>query len=268
MSKRKIYRDLSAKLNKALSLLGEKYKTQEIIELVKSKDKNLTRLSPSYFSKYKNVLKNDGYINSITEGTFTKILRSIDIIISEELRLRWNDSIKAYELEQTVLDEFNDDQPIPEKLIGLVGTWEGLSYNKKKSIKDKRDFYSYFKLRILDKERVICNSLRANFHKGRLKIISIDRVSIEISTDNRTIFLIGKIGLTEHLDKLNYLYMAYTDSGDQDVKSGNAILFRSKEQYDKLTPEIIDVSSPKITPFLSHIQLINGTQHVVPPSEE
>lgn len=255
-------RELKEKLDKAIAITKIKYPTdKELVFFIKARDSSI-HLSTSLFSKFKKAYKD------VSPYSFKRVLKVLDEIIQEEFYFSWDETTKTYtqilRKEQTDEDEQHENS---NRLLGLTGTYIGVSYNLLKS--KTQNFYSYFKVRIHSLDKVVCQTERAIFKKGKMRLIGLDRIMIEISNDKRIIILIGNIGLNDNLTTLQNIKLGYVDSGDVHIKKGFAILFRTNLEYEAITPTSIEESDERMADFTEYTSLIKEIgQNVIPPSIE
>jgi len=256
----------SKHLNKAIEALKSDYEDKELIPIIKIKQPKIKSLSEGYFSKCKKVATNDEYLDQISEITLTRIIEALDSLIKDEYDMIWDRVNFKYDklLEGSNVDnDLKEDQQLKEeqkKLSGLHGVWKSFSWNKKRSEREKIDHINVCRVKIFEDLRVIYVTEKANF-KGKLKAIGHNKIAIELIAENRRAYLLGKIGVRDDLQNIHTINLAYTDSGNEEIRCGLTIMQRTGDTFESITAKsyLIDTNPPCSSEI---IELLKGIQYL------
>lgn len=237
----------SKRLNKARKILKSEYEDKELIPIITKNQPKIGTLSEGYFSKYKNVETKDEYLDQINELTMDRIIKALDSLIKDDHNLYWNEVKKKYE---TISESTSEGMVVKErinkedekKLAGLQGTWKSFSWNRKRTDRDKIGHVNVCRVKIFEDRRIIYITEKANF-KGIVKPIGNNKISIELTAENRSAYLFGKIGVRDDLQRIQIINLAYTDSGNDEIRCGLTVLQRTKDKFETIETKSFPIDS-------------------------
>lgn len=187
------------------------------------------KCSAAKFSKLKNAYRNSKYRSELTIDSYESIFNILDPHL-KILGYVYNPTIYQYIKEGGTGISGGNSQ----KLNDLKGFWIGYSWYPQKSPKPEgtdrpEPYFNIFKVEILNSTTVRCKTKNVIFKNGSLRSIGTDRLSIELFTDDRAAYLTANISRTNNLGSKKYLSLSYTDTGNDKVNCGLAILKRVPE---------------------------------------
>ncbi|MGC4100867.1 hypothetical protein [Ferruginibacter sp.] len=236
---------LSIRLCKAIVVLREKYSEPQIREIAST---SLSfRLSNDLFSKMQGAHSNEEYRKSVAEPRYSEVLTILDERILEEFGLVW-DGEDYGKIEATINDP---------RIDALIGRWQCYSWDYKASNNpEKIEYIHHFKVDIISRNKIICNTQKGAFIGTNIISISDNRVAVEISEIRRKVFFVIDIGngSFESLLKETIFYVVYADSARDIPKAGVAIFQRSQEEYSNLIVGSKDVSSMEQKDFVRQLR--------------
>lgn len=247
-----IRKALSQRLFDSLDLLRISYNDTQVRELLNS-DPSI-HLTESAFSKLKNACNNSSYLKDLHEKKYSKIFRILDPLIEKECGIVWDNTDKIFKK----IDESTRNP----RLQGLLGTWEGFSWDATASEAQGGQYVHHFKIKISSINDIRCSIQRATFVGNRITLISTDRVAMEMNSPNRKLFFIIHIGNGEVDDLKNEktFNLAYLDSGDKKIKSGLAIINRTSKNFDDIMPGSTRITE---TEYEHYIRFLRDTQIII-----
>lgn len=249
------------RFNTAIDILKEKYRfDRDIIAIIKNSlsinDK--TPVSESSFNAYKNVIDNARYA-TIDNRVYKKYFEIIDRIIQKEFNKEWNETSKKYE----IITKANK-APVVDytKLVGLVGTWLGYSWNK------HRDEINIFKLNIQTINNLNFNFEKINYDDCKVRPIGLNKIAFELITEKRCGYIIGILGSRDDLSNLEGFNFSYTDSGDDEVKCGAGFMVRVPlQKFNECSPESLPFSELILRDieqkYINELKQLIGSQNIV-----
>jgi hypothetical protein len=146
----------------------------------------------------------------------------------------------------------------------LKGAWEGYSWDQTTTEDTKVEHVHVFKVHIVNTNTIVCKTKGASFKGNKIKMITSDRITMEVFNSHRKVFLIVYIGNAqlEDLQKIKRFYLAYTDSGKTHVKAGLAILERA-DNFDEIVAESRPLSSFEGKKDASFFSFLKNTQLII-----
>lgn len=235
---------------------------EEIYVIIREAIPDKTGMSSSYLNKLKNAWNNSDHLKV---GNLRRYKRFLDFL-SERIGIIhnafWNEDAGDYikDGEQPMIIQTKSN---PDKLEGLIGVWKGYSWNTDRAENGEPPI-NVFKLHIKGVNDITCEVEMGTFDKGKISLITNDRIEINISNDHRKIILMKRIGFgnKKALLTTSSLKMAYIDSGDKRVKVGLALLERA-DGNDLFEPGSAELSSFESDMQTKLLEFLNSSQKIL-----
>jgi hypothetical protein len=201
-------------------LKGDGLKAKEIIDDFKEKNPkyNLTPTSLSNLNTWTTGPLKD---TQVAENLFRKIVNYFVTRMKDDYNLIWNTKTQEYiDINSKDVGQASINA---ERLEGLSGVWKVYTWNKTKNTETGKDYINIFKIEI-DAPKVIGETKNNFFESGTIELIAHEKIAITLITELRRICFVGRIGSTVDLNKMNNICVAYIDSGNDNLKSGIAVI--------------------------------------------
>jgi len=247
---------LSRQFEAAVDILNSEYGNLSKIRTYINDNSDVS-LTASDFSKLSGAHRRNDYLTRSLQGKLKKVLEILEPFLNKEFNFFWDATKKKY-----VHQIDNRQDP---RMEGLIGTYEGYSWDTIATKEMSTDYIHYFKVKIADINAIVCKTKGATFKGAKIEMITDDRISIEVFNSHRRVFLIIYIGniALEDLRKKKTFKLAYCDSGTENIKSGLAILERTNAAYDDIEPISKPVSFFEATKSTSFIDFLRDAQLVL-----
>ena len=198
------------------------------------------KITQSDISKMLGAGKKHHYRTSKTYENFKRTFEILDEVILAEYGRVWNWHSYTWE---PVSNAFIQNS---EKLNGLVGYWRAFTWDKETSEIREGDYIHSFKIDIRNLNDIHCVTKGTTFEKGFMRMLSSEKIMLQISHRERRVVLFLDIGSTqiEDIKRRKRFMLAYLDSGTTKIKSGFAIVERTeKKLFTELQPDSLPIST-------------------------
>jgi hypothetical protein len=250
-------------LAKALDFFKEKdLNGKEILQIINERNptsSGVPFLSESYFSKFVN---HERY--SVGIKKLKKIVETLQDEIFKRYKKEWNKLAGGF----TDVGALNDEDIKKGHIIlkHLKGSWLVYTWDEKRTRKDndKRPHVHMFKIKVIDKNEVYCETGQATFSNSKIIAIGDNKLGIELINSGRIIFMvidIGNIQLEDHLEK-EHFYFGYSDSGRYEIKAGVGMLEKTNS-FEIIKPQTVLLSELQKEKPLGYFNSIIEKQFLV-----
>jgi len=231
---------LLERIRKALFFLRREHgKTQEkVIDEINAKNKRPEKfrdtdnvLSASTVSSYK---KATIFANGLNSAKAFQIVKMLEGYIETTFEYMWSPSEKRY-----VSIKEEDLKKHKDKLEALIDTWEAYTWDSEASKLKQEGFIHCFRLKIESPEKVICSTKDTPEFTGKMFLIGIDKVCIEIFHATRKAFFILHFGSAEasNIKNTKIFFLVYVDSGRFTSRCGKLAIRRTDRTYEDIICE-------------------------------